>query len=74
LVRIAGRNAQTRFLNGSPLHYIKELHPEIWTVICKIKASTKAFNTGIAVSDVEKNNDKILKMKLKEFRLPTGSI
>lgn len=52
----------------------KELHPETWSLICEIKKSTKAFNTVIAVSDIEKNNDRILKGKLKKFRLPIGSI
>ena len=51
----------------------RALHPETWSVICNIKKSTKAFNSGIAVSDIEKNNDKILKKKLKEFKLPTCS-
>jgi len=39
----------------------------------QIKESTKAFNSWMAVSDIEKNNDRILKGKLKEFRLPTIS-
>ncbi|MGA9111883.1 MAG: helix-turn-helix domain-containing protein [Smithella sp.] len=52
----------------------KELHPEVWSVVCKIKESTKAFNTAIVASEIEKNNDRILKQKLKVFRLPTGSI
>jgi transcriptional regulator with XRE-family HTH domain len=52
----------------------KALHPETWSIICKIKESTKAFNTGMAISDIEKDNDRLLKRKLKDFRLPTGSV
>ena len=52
----------------------KELHPETWAVICAIKENNKAFNSGIAIEDIEKNMNAIFKGKLKEFRLPMSSV